>query len=506
MSFIYQSQGFVIYPQRQIIVKGEEEIQVRSKTFALLLLLLEKPGEILSKSYLLDSIWDDVKVEEQVLVQSVRELRQLFSNADIIQTYPRKGYAWAAEVKKLDQCKPQTVTASPAAPPKYNSRLRMAYILPAFIVLLGGMLGTVLYQAHTHSNNAQTEVVIVLPVKNQLSGNDYNWVPLGLMDQIIHMLVSDKSVQVMPSEYVFQIMRYARLQRDYESENVSRLFEVSGATLIVEAQLSGIIESYRLEYKLRSRGDVKRGVLFGKDINQLVNQLGQAIANQTGQQMHSADINAQLAFRNELMARGVEKFDQRDYPAAQNLFQSLLQSDPGNIYAREQLIRAFAWHKDYTEAKAEITTALEIAENKEPQTAARLHYYRARIALEEGDVNSTLASMDQADRLAKESNDVLVQAQTSEVRARIYLEGGKLDQARINYEQALKFNGMIRCAIGLSDTHIKLAHLLQLQGQQDLALDHYQQAKLLIETHQLDDLMADLKALNLEKTPATSKI
>jgi DNA-binding winged helix-turn-helix (wHTH) protein len=91
LSYVYLSQGFKIYPHAQAIEQGDNRVQVRPKTFALLLLLLDKPREVLDKRFLLDNIWDDVKVEEQVLVQSVRELRQIFGSADIIQTYPRTG-------------------------------------------------------------------------------------------------------------------------------------------------------------------------------------------------------------------------------------------------------------------------------------------------------------------------------------------------------------------------------------------------------------------------------
>lgn len=496
MSLIYQSQGFTIYPQRQVITRGEETIQVRPKTFALLLLLLEKPGEILSKSYLLDSIWDDVKVEEPVLVQSVRELRQLFGNADIIQTYPRKGYAWAADVEKVEHCpipKPSAVVA-----PVNHSYKR--YVFPALALILGLMLCVVFYQVYARSAaKPLTDVVVVMPVKSQLPGNDYNWMSLGVMDQIIHMLVSNKKVQVPPSEYVFQLMHYANLSRDYESDQVAKIFEVSGATLIVETQISGVIENFRMDYKLRTRNDLKRGVIFATDLNELVFKLGQTIARQTGQSLDMAEKNAQQAFHNELMARGVEKLDQQEYDAAQKLFKSLIELDPANLYAHEQLIRAMLWLKQFDEAREEINKALPHADNK-TQSAARLYFYRAISYNEQHNLNSALADLDKTDAAAAMSDAVLIQAESSEMRARIYQQKGELVQAQASYEQALKFNGVIRCAIGMSDTHIKLAQLFLNQGQKDKALAHYSQAKELIESHQLLDMRPHLDALNLEKS------
>jgi transcriptional activator of cad operon len=494
LSVIYRSQGFVIYPQRQAIVKGEEEIQVRSKTFALLLLLLEKPGEVLSKSYLLDTIWDDVKVEEQVLVQSIRELRQLFGSADIIQTYPRKGYSWAADVEKLEQS--QAIKNVPLSPTPPSPRPKI-YALASVLLILGLVLSALLYQTKIHS--VDTEVVIVMPVKSQLPGNDYNWVPLGVMDQIIHSLISDKKVQVAPLEYVFQIMQFAHLPRAYESEETPRLFEVSGATLIVETQISGAIENFRMDYKLRTRKDVKRGVIFAADLNQLLYKLSETVANETGQKLHNAEKSSQASFHNELMARGVEKLDQKEYEAAQNLFKSLVEADPENLYAREQLICALLWLTKYEDAKLEIDQALPRANKSDLQSAARLYFYRAVALKGENNIANALSSLDNADRLATESDTVLVQAQSAEMRAQIQQDKGNFSLAQTSFEQALKFNGVIRCSIGMSHIHLKLAQLFLLQGQSDRAYAHYTQAKQLIDTHQLDDMRSYLDSVKIEK-------
>jgi len=501
LSFIYLSQGFSIHPQRQFIMRDQEVIQVRPKTFALLMLLLEKPGEVLSKSYLLDSIWDDVKVEEQVLVQSIRELRQLFGNAEIIQTYPRKGYAWAAEVEKQQQC--QAAPPAQDAPSVNISRVsnsawwRRSYALAIFLLALGVTACGLFYALRASSSAVQTDVVLILPVKNQLPGNDYNWVPLGLMDQIIHLLVSDKSTQVMPPEYVFQVMRFAHLERDYNPEQTSQLFEVSGATLVVESQLTGFVENYRLDYKLRTRHDIKRGVLFDKDLSQLPRKLGEVIISETGQKLQSSENKAQEAFHNELMARGVEKFDQQDYVAAQTLFKSLLQLDPDNLYARDHLIKALARAGNQVEAKAEIDSAMNLARDKDPQVVARLYFYQSFIQSGQGQTDAALQSLAQANQEAVASGEILVQSGVAVRRAEILQEQGKLAEAQANYEQALKFDGMIRCSIGMSDNHLKLVELLLKQGKTEQAKQHYLAAKELIESHQLDDMKPALAKIKI---------
>lgn len=511
MSFIYLSQGFSIHPQRQLIMRDQDTIQVRPKTFALLMLLLEKPGEVLSKSYLLDSIWDDVKVEEQVLVQSIRELRQLFGNAEIIQTYPRKGYAWAAEVEKQQACTQTYTKATPTAaatttqnaPHTPNPLVtakpkwwRRTYAVLVVLLALGLTACGLLYALRASSSATQPDVVLVLPVKTQLPGNDFNWVHLGLMDQTINLLVSDKNTQVMPPEYVFQVMRFAHLERDYDTEQVPKLFEVSGATLVVEAQLTGFIENYRLDYKLRTKSDVKRGVLFDKEASQLSRKLSEIIASQTGQKLQNAESNAQTSFHNELMARGVEKLDQKNYVAAQTLFKSLLQLQPDNFYARDYLIRSLTMGENFAEAQTEIDNAVAVLKHPADQKIiARLHFYQAMGQLMQGHKSTALQSLTLAEQEAEASGELLVQSSSASARGEILLGQGNFAEAQASYEVALVADGAIRCSIGMSNTHLKLTEIFLKQGKQEQAKKHYQQAKELIESHQLEDMKPALAAI-----------
>ncbi|HWV14640.1 MAG TPA: winged helix-turn-helix domain-containing protein [Cellvibrio sp.] len=490
LNLIYLSHGFTIYPHRQLIAKGDSSTQVRSKTFALLLLLLERPREVLSKRYLLDTIWDDVTVEEQVLVQSVRELRQLFGSAEIIQTYPRKGYAWAADVEKQEATSAAASVAS--APEVQMSRQWLRYSAISLGLLL--VFATIFYTlfSHRETSSSQTQVVIVLPVKNQVSGIDHNWVPLGAMDQLIHLLVSDKKVQVMSSDYALQIMRYAQLPRDYDTQQVARIFNVSGASLIVESQLSGTVENYRLDYKLRSKNQVQRGTLFDKDLNQAIYKLGQVIVRQTGQQLQDADDNAQAIFASELMARALEKRDQGEPAAARDLFISLKQLQPNNPLARRELIFTLIILKQFSEAKTEIEASLLQTEKDNSHELTKIYFLLGLLHWQEGAGDEALKALDQADHFADLSSEILYQAQSAQIRGSIHQERGAYELAQMAYQQSLKFDTSIRCPLGISDNHILLAQVYSRQGKYDLAVQHYNAAKHLIETHQFTDMLPKL--------------
>jgi DNA-binding winged helix-turn-helix (wHTH) protein/tetratricopeptide (TPR) repeat protein len=75
-------------------------VALRPKTFAVLQHLAEHPGELVSKQALLDAVWGDVAVTEEVVRLSIFELRVALrddrANPRFIETVPRRGYRFVA--------------------------------------------------------------------------------------------------------------------------------------------------------------------------------------------------------------------------------------------------------------------------------------------------------------------------------------------------------------------------------------------------------------------------
>ncbi|RZA08355.1 MAG: CadC-family transcriptional regulator, partial [Moraxellaceae bacterium] len=86
MTVKLHTNGFTVDADRRLLEFGDETVHVRPRTFALLLVLLRHPQQILSKDFLLKAVWDDVIVDEQVLFQTIGELRQLIRDPGLIKT------------------------------------------------------------------------------------------------------------------------------------------------------------------------------------------------------------------------------------------------------------------------------------------------------------------------------------------------------------------------------------------------------------------------------------
>ena len=81
---------------------GDAVIRLRPKVMELLSALARNPGEVLSKSCLLDLVWADVTVGDASLTVAVGELRDALGDhpeePDYIETIPRRGYRLIAPV------------------------------------------------------------------------------------------------------------------------------------------------------------------------------------------------------------------------------------------------------------------------------------------------------------------------------------------------------------------------------------------------------------------------
>lgn len=476
LSPIYLSDGLVVYRHTGIVEYAGSSIKVRPKTFALLVLLLEHPREVLSKKYLLDTVWDDVRVDEQVLVQSIREIRHLLHNPEIIKTYPRKGYAWTAEV--------QTSTDAPARvqPRRAFARWRFLF-LPLFVLIAA--VG-ILYALARPTATALEGPILVLPVKNGVVGTDHMWVPLGAMEQLATLLAPGAKQPVMDPEYVLEIMRLAKVPRIYQSDQVAAIFTVSGSSLVVETSLSGGVEDYRLDYRLHFRDHVKRGTLFGDTVLATLNELGQRIAQHSGQVLADQPTLPPSNFGSELMSRALEQMDAGELETAASLLTSVKQLEPNNLVARRLLAQVKINDQEPGLAQEELTAAILAFDNTSHKELGRLQHWLAVAQAKQGLNGEALATLDSADLLAAQHQDWLYRAYSAQLRGELLQKAGQFQNAQAAINDAIRYHGVIRCPLGEAHTRLQLARLFGAQGQQDLADRSYAQAKHLVAVHQLE--------------------
>ena len=90
--------------KRNEIIYQDNISTLEPKIFKVLLILAEKPGEIVSHQKLIESVWPDVIVEANTLQRCIAQLRKTFNddakNQRVIATHPRMGYSLVADVNR----------------------------------------------------------------------------------------------------------------------------------------------------------------------------------------------------------------------------------------------------------------------------------------------------------------------------------------------------------------------------------------------------------------------
>ena len=94
---------FQLDPLRRVLLKGGEPVSLNPKAVELLLVLVEKRTEVLSKNDLLGTVWPDQIVEENNLTVHVSALRKALGDRNgqrqFIVTIPGRGYQFVADVR-----------------------------------------------------------------------------------------------------------------------------------------------------------------------------------------------------------------------------------------------------------------------------------------------------------------------------------------------------------------------------------------------------------------------
>ncbi|MGH9322840.1 MAG: winged helix-turn-helix domain-containing protein [Vicinamibacteria bacterium] len=87
---------FTLSPGRRILLRGESEVPLIPRYFDLLLLLVERRNEAVSREEIFDHVWNDVVVSDGALTQAVRSLRRSLGDdarePRFIRTVSRHGY------------------------------------------------------------------------------------------------------------------------------------------------------------------------------------------------------------------------------------------------------------------------------------------------------------------------------------------------------------------------------------------------------------------------------
>ena len=167
---LYEFGPFRIDPEKQALLRGNELIALNPKTFQLLLVLVRRGNQIVTKDELMKSVWPDTFVEETNLTRNIFALRKALGDNEhsrYIITVPGQGYRLAEGVRLISEADLRIVAASHS---KVQIQVRetklWGWIAAAVIVILVIGAGTIRVFRHRTPALTEKDTIVVAEFVN----------------------------------------------------------------------------------------------------------------------------------------------------------------------------------------------------------------------------------------------------------------------------------------------------------------------------------------------------
>jgi TolB-like protein/DNA-binding winged helix-turn-helix (wHTH) protein/Tfp pilus assembly protein PilF len=201
---LYEFGPFQVDQQKLQLWRHGSIVPLPAKAAEILLVLLARSGETVSKEELMQAVWPDSYVEESNLTQNIFLLRKALGetaqDSGYIITIPGKGYRLVAEVRQAGDGETTTAAdevpaptepvAVPAAGPPPAGRLRWLWLLGPGLVLIALVAAMVWHRQQRARPQAPPERVMlaVLPFENLTGDPSQEYFSDGMTEEMIAQL------------------------------------------------------------------------------------------------------------------------------------------------------------------------------------------------------------------------------------------------------------------------------------------------------------------------------
>ena len=191
---------WLVEPSLNSISQDGAAIRVEPKVMEVLICLADRAGQAVPKETLIETVWTDTFVTDDVLKRAISELRRVFGDdarePRVIQTIPKRGYRLVAPVAPVNAAgavapqSPHTpVHASEPGAIGRNRRMRvMAFAAIAVVLMVSGYTVNKRWRASEVRPLPGKTRLLVLPFQNLSGDPGQDFFGLGLTDELITQL------------------------------------------------------------------------------------------------------------------------------------------------------------------------------------------------------------------------------------------------------------------------------------------------------------------------------
>ena len=224
---------WLIEPSLNAVSHNGQSIHLAPKAMGVLVCLAQYAGQPVSKEDLLQTVWPDTFVGDDVLKGSISELRRVLEDdareSTIIQTIPKRGYRLVAPVQPINGA-PESSTENRTETHRAGVNTRKFWMgalgvtaAALLFVFLGANIGGLRARLVAKNDAPQIHSLAVLPLQNLSADTAQEYFSEGLTDALITDLAQISSLKVISRT---SIMHYK--QTDKSLPEIARELNVDG--------------------------------------------------------------------------------------------------------------------------------------------------------------------------------------------------------------------------------------------------------------------------------------
>lgn len=245
--------------------KGGLKLKLSGQPFQVLAILLEHPGDVVTREEMQKRLWPDTFVDvDHNLNTAINKIREVLGDSAesprFVETLPRKGYRFIAAISGIEQ----TAAEEGKPPRRLEARIRLAGFAALAIVAVAALLvGINIYDWRDrllgHKPKPAIRSLAVLPLANLSGDPEQEYFADGMTDALISELGKVPSVRIISHQSVMQYKGSKKTLSQIAQElRVDAVVEGSvlreGDRVRISAQLIGSAPERHLWAKSYERG------------------------------------------------------------------------------------------------------------------------------------------------------------------------------------------------------------------------------------------------------------
>ena len=304
----FQIGEWVISPRLNSLSQNGHSVRIEPKVMQVLVCLAEE-GDVVSKEKLMQTVWTDTFVTDDVLTRSISELRKIFAdnakNPRFIQTIPKGGYRLMLPVSEI---KPRVVESKPATPPARPSTAGKRKLIPILTAIALSLL-LIAYTIGRYNSwvkMPKRQVLAVLPFQNLSDDPQQDFFADGLTAEMISQFGK------VSSDHLAVIAWSSMSRYKHTSKPQDQIAQELGATYLLDGTVRRSGNHVRITAELEqtgARAHVWSNTYDGnlEDVLSLQSQVAREIAQEIRLQLTPED-QQRLAKTSSIDGQGYEYY------------------------------------------------------------------------------------------------------------------------------------------------------------------------------------------------------